>query len=246
MIKMVDKNKDSSEVSSSEVEKTGIEGLDEELGGGLPKNSTVLLLGPPGSGKTTFINQFINYGLEKGEGGLYISMDNAPDEVKDTVSDFDWNFGEKEKEGDLVFIDAYSWRLGGETEGKFVIQGPSDLNQMNMTLSDALREVGKKDKRIALDSVSTLILYTNPSSSVKFLQVVGAKSKASKGTLLLSIEEGVHDEKTITTLNYVADGVIEMKLEGNERYMRVSRMAKTSHSREWKKFKITDNGIEMI
>ena len=243
---MPGEERDSEKINPSVREETGIEGLDEEIGGGFPKNSTVILLGPPGVGKTTFINQFMNAGLEKGQGGIYISLDDSPDELKESASNMGWKF-DNYSQDDVIFIDGYSWRLGGgEESGKFTIEGPSDLNQMNMTLSDAFRELSKEEKRVVLDSVSTLILYTNPSSSVKFLQVVCAKSKAVNGTTLLSVEEGVHDQKTVTTLNYVADAVIELKLEDNDRYMRISRMAKTSHSRDWMQFKITDNGIEMV
>ncbi len=219
-------------------------GLDEALSGGFPQNASVLLVGPPGVGKSTFANKFIYQGLQEGEKGLYITLDSPPEEVKETAAYFGWDFDEY---GDnLVFIDGYSWREGEEVTSDFAIEGPSDLNQMNMTLADAMKELGEGRKRVVLDSVSTLVLYTDPSSAVKFLQVVGAKSKASNSNLLMTLEEGVHDEKTISTLNYVADGLLRMEMDGDQRELSVQRMVKTDHSREPMRFQIqTGEGIQL-
>ncbi|MDY6769413.1 MAG: ATPase domain-containing protein [Candidatus Nanohaloarchaea archaeon] len=226
-----------------ERESTGVRMLDEELSGGFPQNSSVLVVGPPGVGKSTFVNQFMYQGLQEGEKGLYITLDSPPEEVRETAKYFGWDFDEY---GDnLVFIDGYSWREGGEVDAEFAIDGPSDLNEMNITLADAMRELGKGRKRVVLDSVSTLVLYTDPGSAVKFLQVVGAKSKASNSNLLMTLEEGVHEQKTISTLNYVADGLLRMKMDGEKRMMTVQRMVKTEHSRDWMEFGIdTGTGIQ--
>jgi KaiC/GvpD/RAD55 family RecA-like ATPase len=224
---------------------TGVEKLDEVLDGGFPHNSSVIVVGPPGVGKSTFINQFMYDGLSEGEKGVYLTLDNSPDEVRENAAYFGWEFTQYEE--DFVFIDGYSWREGEDISGRFAIKGPSDLNQMNMTLADAMSEVGDGSKRMVLDSVSTLVLYTDPNSAVKFLQVVGAKSKASDGCLLMTLEEGVHDEQTISTLNYVADGMIRMKMDGDTRKISVQRMEKTSHSSDWMEYKITeDGGLEII
>lgn len=183
-------------------------------------------------------------GLEEDQGGLFIALDDAPDDVLDNARSFGWDFMEHEDK--FVFMDAYSWRLGEEVEGKYAIQGPSDLNQINMTLTDALRDVGDIEKRMVIDSVSTLILYTDKDSAAKFLQVVSAKTKANNGVLLLTVEEGVQDEEAISTLNYVADGVIRFEMEGDTRKLVVSRMSRTSHERDWHEFEITDDGLEVV
>lgn len=205
-------------------EETGIENLDEVLEGGIPKGSTVLVIGSPGSGKTLFCNRFMGQGLTSGQGGLYVTLDTAPEEINKKF---------KENKENLKVMDAYSWKLGEEVEGKYTVEGPSDLNQLNMTFTDALEDLDDMEKRIVLDSVSTLILYTDPKSTAKFLQVISAKTKSKNGVLLITVEEGVHEEKTLSTLNYAADGVIKLKKEDNKRYFSVMRMEKTDHDSEW-------------
>ncbi len=225
----------------TEREETGIAKLDEILDGGIPAGGTVLVIGEPGTGKTTFCNQFMNAGLEQDEGGIYITLDHPPDEVVDAAEQFGWQLDDSDS---FLLIDVYSWRLGEDLSGKYTVQGPSDLNKLNMALSDALNEVGDGTKRLVVDSASTLIFYTDPGLAVKFLQVVSAKSKASDGALLITAEESVHDQQVVSTLNYVADGVITLKQEDDSRYFRVERMMKTSHPSEWFEFEIGDSGIE--
>lgn len=222
-------------------EETGIAKLDEILGGGIPEGGTVLVTGEPGTAKTTFCNQFMNTGLEQGEGGIYITLDHPPDEVIDAAEQFGWQLSDSDS---FLIVDVYSWRLGEELSGKYTVQGPSDLNQLNMALSDALHDIGDGTKRIVVDSASTLIFYTEPQLAVKFLQVVSAKSKASNGALLITVEESVHDEKVLSTLNYVADGVIRLRKEGDSHHFSVDRMMKTDHPSDWFEFSIGDGGIE--
>ncbi|MDY6788869.1 MAG: RAD55 family ATPase [Candidatus Nanohaloarchaea archaeon] len=227
-----------------EREETGIEKLDEVLQGGLPKGATVLLVGPPASGKPVICSQFLNHGLEKSQAGLYMTMDLAPDEIIEDAADFGWDF---EKHGEkFKIMDAYSWKLGEEVKGKYAVQGPSDLNQLNMTFTDAINDLEDVKKRIAINSISTLLLYTDPSSTSKFLQVVSAKSQAKDGVLLITVEEGVHDEKTMSMLEYPVDGVIQLKTEDDEKYFSVERMDKTDHGKGWHKFRIEENGIETV
>ena len=53
---------------------TGIEGLDNVLGGGIPRNNTVLLTGNCGTGKTSLSIEFLLHGAIAGENGLYLSV----------------------------------------------------------------------------------------------------------------------------------------------------------------------------
>lgn len=55
--------------------KTGIEGLDALIEGGIPKNSITLVSGPPGSGKSIFCFQFLYEGIKNGEKCLFLTLD---------------------------------------------------------------------------------------------------------------------------------------------------------------------------
>ena len=55
---------------------SGIQGLDELLSGGFPKDRTILVVGSPGTGKTILAAQFLYKGIqEHGENGIFVSLD---------------------------------------------------------------------------------------------------------------------------------------------------------------------------
>jgi len=58
---------------------TGIDGLDELMGGGIPVGDSVVLSGPTGSGKTTFAMQFVAAGLRQGESAVVAIFEERPD-----------------------------------------------------------------------------------------------------------------------------------------------------------------------
>jgi len=218
---------------------TGVEGLDEALEGGFPKNSTIIMMGADGTGKESLVNRYVYQGLQEGEESMYVTLDGTPDDVKDDAQYYGWDLTEFEER--IVFVDGYSWQAGGSDE-RFALDGLSDLNQMNMTFTDALNALGDESKRVAIHSASTLLLYTDPKSAVKFLQVVGAKSSSSGGCLVITLEEGMHDDKTVNTIKHVADGVIKTKMDGDDKKISIQRMDKTNTSRQWMDFELDDSG----
>ncbi|MFB6203816.1 MAG: RAD55 family ATPase [Candidatus Nanohaloarchaea archaeon] len=209
---------------------TGIDAFDEELEGGFPPNSTVIVMGEEGTGKDALVNKFIYHGLEEGEEAMYVTLDGAPGDVRGDAEYMGWDFTEYDDH--VVFVDGYSWQ-GGGSDAEFALEGLSDLNQMNMTFTDALNSLSDGQKRVTINSASTMLLYTDATSAVKFLQVVGAKASSSGGCLLITLEEGMHDDQTISTINHVADGVLKTRVDGDQNQISIERMNQTEHTREW-------------
>src|SRR4051812_21121942 len=70
---------------------TGIEGLDDILRGGLPRDRIYLIKGHPGVGKTTLALQFLLAGAEKGETGLYITLSETRQELLGVAASHGWS-----------------------------------------------------------------------------------------------------------------------------------------------------------
>jgi len=93
---------------------TGIEGLDEVIGGGFPKRSLVLLAGNPGTGKTAFSVRFLHKGAELGEPGLYVSLAESENVlVQNAYRHFGVDFRQLKREGKIRILDLVAMKGEG-------------------------------------------------------------------------------------------------------------------------------------
>ncbi len=205
--------------------KTGLSKLDSLFKGGLPEKTTVLLLGPPKSGKTLLGLQYLFSGLSADEYGICIVTNNFPE---DLVKRFQ-PFGEVDeflKKGLLHFVDCYSIHAGVEKESTvFIIRvnGPTALTEIGITMSKIFTKIPKGKKvRIIVDSVSTLLLYNRPTVVAEFIQSLANKTKSLNASAFFMLEEGMHEEKDITMVNSMLDAVFILKQKDKRRYIEVT------------------------
>src|SRR6202012_1997052 len=72
--------------------KTGVEGLDDILAGGLSRGNVFVLEGAPGAGKTTIAMQFLLEGAKEGENCLYITLSETEEELRASAASHGWRF----------------------------------------------------------------------------------------------------------------------------------------------------------
>jgi circadian clock protein KaiC len=70
---------------------SGIEGIDNILGGGLTPHRMYLVEGAPGTGKTTLALQFLLQGVEEGQAGLYITLSETRSELISVADSHGWD-----------------------------------------------------------------------------------------------------------------------------------------------------------
>ncbi len=91
--------------------KTGIQGLDELIDGGVPKSSFNIITGGPGSGKTIMGLQILAAAIQRGEKGLFISAEQSHDELIEQAFQFGWDFNQWEHEGRVRIVTLNSQDL---------------------------------------------------------------------------------------------------------------------------------------
>jgi len=128
---------------------TGIQGLDEITGGGLPKGRPTLVCGGPGCGKTLLGIEFLVRGAsEYHEPGVFVTFEERPDELARNVTSLGWDLKDLEAQGKLAIEHILVERSEIEETGEY------DLEGLFIRLGCAVDAIGAK--RIVLDTIESL------------------------------------------------------------------------------------------
>ncbi len=131
---------------------SGVPGLDDITGGGLPQNCIYLVEGNPGVGKTTLALQFLLEGRAKGERGLYVTLSETKLELEAVARSHHW-----ELEGITVIeLAAVERALGGRGTTTLFHSAEVELTQLTkLLLAETERS---RPTRVVLDSLSEMRL----------------------------------------------------------------------------------------
>jgi len=177
----------------------------------IPDNNVVLLLGNSLDGKKKAMYEYVRSCTKKNELLLFVTTDSSPESIKIELVKDKVFFGKN-----IRFIDCYSQQANesvGDTEEIRRIPSPMALNEMSIALAEIEKEFYAKSPKhkVIFNSLSTLLLYSNPQAIARFLQVTIARIKNAGGSGIFTIEKGMHDEQVITTITHLMDGVIEFE-----------------------------------
>ena len=128
---------------------TGITGLDEITGGGLPRGRPTLVCGGAGCGKTLLSMEFMVRGaLTYGEPGVFMSFEETSEELAKNVASLGFDLADLEKQKLLALDFVYIERREIEETGEY------DLEGLFIRLGHAIDSVGAK--RVVLDTIEAL------------------------------------------------------------------------------------------
>lgn len=233
---------------------TGVKGLDDMLGRGLPCGHCILVSGGPGSGKTVFGVQFLHEGATRyGETGLYVSLDESPSCLKKNVSGFGWDIEKLEKEGKIVIVDASPIRaIPGEIKIGELSIGKRDFTVYSLwaIIRAKAHEIGAK--RLVVDPISSLI-FQFPSASerqkalVDFFQTI---SDIRVTSLIMTELRATSVTRKVQSEEFLSQGVIVFHTltEGGRiiRAIQIEKMRGVPHDHQLRPYEINRDGIEVF
>ncbi|MGI8908509.1 MAG: ATPase domain-containing protein [Candidatus Sumerlaeaceae bacterium] len=136
---------------------TGINGLDNILIGGFPRNRIYLVEGDPGTGKTTLGMQFLFEGREQGERGLYVTLSETLDELNSVADSHGWTMK------GIEVLELIAAQDLATAEDQYTVFDPAEV-ELGETLRSILAEVERiQPARVVLDSLSELRLLAQGS-----------------------------------------------------------------------------------
>ncbi|HTL32799.1 MAG TPA: ATPase domain-containing protein [Kofleriaceae bacterium] len=216
--------------------KTGIEALDEMIGGGIPAGYSIMVVGPSGSGKTILSTQFIRDGIAHGERGVIAVFEKRPDEYLTTAP-------------------------GSHELGKLVQAGMLTmlyLRPLDLSVDETMEEIANAVNRtgatrVVIDSLMGLELALAPAFREDFREslyrMVGALVDLGVTVMMTAELVDSYTELRLSPhgISFLTDGIIlqrYVELEGAlRRVLVVAKMRGFAHSKELRLYDIGPNGI---
>ncbi len=218
---------------------TGIGGLDDLLYGGLPKGSTIILEGTPGSGKTTLAFQFLYQGaMVDGDSGIYVTFEELPSQLYADMSQFGWDLRQLEKRNQLRVLC-----LSPETL-------MDQMQEPGGVFDQVVEEINCK--RIVIDSVSLFQYGLHGDNEHRKVIYQLRNILRKKGlTALLVREQSEVNTSTMPFEHFVVDGVIRLTITRKseryrERILEVMKMRGQPFLEGEHVYRITGKGIHVI
>ncbi|MBP2133598.1 KaiC domain protein [Methanomicrobium sp. W14] len=218
---------------------TGIQGLDEMLGGGLIKNSTCSVIGTYGTGKTTFALEFLFEGIKKGEKCVYISLEESEANIYEKISDRGRDAEPyKDKSLFVIKLDPTDFNLS--------------INSIKNDLPDLIKSVGAS--RVVIDPISLFEglfddISTRRREMFRFVEMM----ENLECTTLLTSETEQNNNYTSRygLVEYLSDTVIVLMyirpsdLSEVHTALEVVKMRRSNHSREIKPYEIQEDRVNV-
>jgi circadian clock protein KaiC len=243
---MRQKNAPRAKISATPLAKapTGITGLDEITGGGLPRGRPTLVCGTAGCGKTLFAIEFLVHGaVEFHEPGVFLAFEETADELRDNVRSLGFDLDELVNRGQLV-VDHVRVEPSEIQE-----TGDYDLEGLFIRLGHAIDTV--KAKRVVLDTIESLFSgFSNDTVLRAELRRLFRWLKDRGVTAVITGERGDRQLTRRGLEEYVSDCVLLLEQRIHDqvstRLLRIVKYRGTSHGTNEYPFLIDENGMSVL
>ena len=184
---------------------TGIAGLDDVLGGGLPQGHLYLVEGDPGTGKTTLALQFLLDGIRRGESVIYVTLSESRKELEEVARSHGW------PTDSLSIFEMVPADEDLSPEAQYTVFHPSEV-ELADTITSILEQVdATKPQRVVFDSLSELrMLARDP---LKYRRQILALKRhfAGRNCTVLLLDDRTAEGQQDLQLQSIAHGVIMMQ-----------------------------------
>jgi len=203
--------------------RSGIYGLNPLLDGGINENSTTVVIGRSGAGKTTLATQFIRRGLQDGQEGVFVSLDENKEQIIREAVEMGWSDILDYLDNELlVFIDA---------------SGREFSNFIGKELPAFVADWKGSNARIVVDPLTPVLWSTKDLYEQRDLIGYMFKQTRKVGTVLCTLEEhGPGDlagPETVIPM-YLADCVVHLKFNSDHaspsRLLNIVKCRNSRHS----------------
>lgn len=229
--------------TAADVVPCGVEGLDDILRGGFPKNCLSLISGAPGTGKTTLAMHFLLHGASRGEKCLYVTLSETRREIEQIARSHGWDLS------GIHIKELVPSEHSLSSSAQLTVFTPSEveLGETTEAMVTAIREV--RPHRVVLDSLSELRLIAQ--NSLRYRRQVLALKQFFAGhdctVLLLDDQTGGGEDDHLQS---IAHGVVVLEQLATQygaerRRLRVGKMRGVAFRGGYHDFGILRGGLQV-
>ena len=237
---------------------SGIDGLDELIGGGFPEGRVILVVGGPGSGKTIMCSQFLYKGIQENkENGVFVSLDESRKHYYSEMKNFGWDFEKAEREGKFAYVDATRMSRVAMLKEALYKEESGSLRGKALPVDKLIGDIQAKiqqvnAKRVVVDTLAALIYRfpdpverrTTVVDLIESLADLGATSLVTTELGHLGLERSALDEE------FLVHGVIMLQTlftgGTTTRAMQVEKMREAKVNPSLVPYSIDKNGMEVF
>jgi KaiC/GvpD/RAD55 family RecA-like ATPase len=238
--------------------KFDIEPLDFGAPEGILSNSTIVLFGPPGTGKSVITSHIAKNLMEKGKKVVYMNMDDSPGEILELFRNFRWKIDEYVEKGLFYLLDGFSYRLGKykkKSPGVVREFTPENLENLVYNTVDTMDDLKIEGGLLIIDSLNELVSKLGVPQTIEYIKTIRALLSKLRNNLVIVVLHVTTDTLSQFELEmeYMVDGVIETRIEPNLQEMGIplkqlliKKMRGVPTNPLWIPYVITSEGVTPV
>lgn len=234
---------------------TGLDRLDELLHGGLPKKTTTLVSGPPGSGKTILCLQYLKKGVDEGQKCLFMTLDKKVEGLLVQAKQLGFDFQPAIDTGQIKFLflninkkmiyETMTNEILSNEYDRIVLDSITPLSEMPIYLQN----VQLKDDISIIDPEEFVSEGNLPIRRLHLHYIMSALESSESTSLVTSeLPTGSKSLSRDGLSEFLVDGVIVLSLDPtmDRRKLSIMKMRSTKHTLKPQDIEIGPGGIHFV
>ena len=228
--------------------KTGITGLDEMLGGGIPEKSIILLCGGPGVGKTIMTLQYMMAAVSRGEPVVYVTLEESMEKKTKNAKAFGWDLVGAEENDMIESLDIY---MVPHSQG---VVEPIDRKRgkIQFSIENEIETAAKRigAKHIIIDPVTSILVHESRSGKKRYLIGQLFDTIRSLGCTAIITSEGIPSVGDFYMEQFLSDGVLLLNKDLLDYTMiktiRIDKMRGIDFDDQPRRYLVTNRGFQVF